>query len=564
MVALDNLCKDEHAVALHGAWPVDSKRPGPAIVVRKDEDFLPATLAELAGANPAAVVTAHRPEAVDNTLTLYQPVHRVFNLTLVEAHCESFMLPRLDPRKIESAGLVVRRLRRSEDGSQRSEDRGQKAEIRPPTSDLRSPTYDGWCSANGQLIGWVSLGDRSNPLHDRDPDPARRTNSRLTGDPGFDAKFRGPTDAMAEISTSLFTAPPDTAKATTRTLLYGVIPVTSAGRVDLPPKGDEPSRAVWEKHLSLLLRASASPRDLWASAGSQETLARKDLTDFPIRKDPEDQTAEERKADPAPIQPGPTRFVLLVRQLAQEFSLLRPLNSSTRDKLIAELNRLQLPLVNGDKKPAGDYLLAAARFYFETNDDVSNLPRPKSWPALPANPNANNLYNLLRQMSGEVTASFGSSLTRPGRFDDPDDRYVVRAFIRVKCPKGCPPRLVWSEYSEEFRIAPWFEPGPISPAPIQLPDPFDPNFRKSAKPGVTFAVPQSLAKFLNQDPKNILAGKPGPGTELGLSWICGFSIPFITICAFIVLNIILNLLNIVFHWLPFVKICIPFPTKVKK
>ncbi len=44
-----------------------------------------------------------------------------------------------------------------------------------------------------------------------------------------------------------------------------------------------------------------------------------------------------------------------------------------------------------------------------------------------------------------------------------------------------------------------------------------------------------------------------------LNWICGFSIPLITICAFFVLNIFLTLLNIVFFWLPFIKICIPFP-----
>ena len=49
---------------------------------------------------------------------------------------------------------------------------------------------------------------------------------------------------------------------------------------------------------------------------------------------------------------------------------------------------------------------------------------------------------------------------------------------------------------------------------------------------------------------------------LSLNWICGFSIPLITICAFFVLNIFLILLNIVFFWLPFIKICIPFPIPV--
>ena len=41
--------------------------------------------------------------------------------------------------------------------------------------------------------------------------------------------------------------------------------------------------------------------------------------------------------------------------------------------------------------------------------------------------------------------------------------------------------------------------------------------------------------------------------------ICSFSIPIITICAMIVLFIFVILLNIVFFWMPFLKICFPLP-----
>ena len=54
----------------------------------------------------------------------------------------------------------------------------------------------------------------------------------------------------------------------------------------------------------------------------------------------------------------------------------------------------------------------------------------------------------------------------------------------------------------------------------------------------------------------------GVGASSGgiqLDWICGFNIPLITICAFFVLNIFLTLLNLVFFWIAFIKICIPFP-----
>jgi hypothetical protein len=52
-----------------------------------------------------------------------------------------------------------------------------------------------------------------------------------------------------------------------------------------------------------------------------------------------------------------------------------------------------------------------------------------------------------------------------------------------------------------------------------------------------------------------------PGTKLGFGMICGFSIPIITICAFIVLQIFLVLFQLLFWWLPFIRICIPFPKR---
>jgi hypothetical protein len=50
-----------------------------------------------------------------------------------------------------------------------------------------------------------------------------------------------------------------------------------------------------------------------------------------------------------------------------------------------------------------------------------------------------------------------------------------------------------------------------------------------------------------------------PGWSLGM--ICSFSLPIITLCAFIVLMLFIQLLNIVFWWLPFLKICLPIPVR---
>jgi len=55
-----------------------------------------------------------------------------------------------------------------------------------------------------------------------------------------------------------------------------------------------------------------------------------------------------------------------------------------------------------------------------------------------------------------------------------------------------------------------------------------------------------------------MEGKGG-GSSVGIGWICSFSIPVITFCAFIVLNIFLSLFDLIFRWMMFIKICIPYP-----
>jgi hypothetical protein len=47
------------------------------------------------------------------------------------------------------------------------------------------------------------------------------------------------------------------------------------------------------------------------------------------------------------------------------------------------------------------------------------------------------------------------------------------------------------------------------------------------------------------------------GNPLGM--ICSISIPIITICALILLMIMVNLLDIIFHWVPYFILCLPFP-----
>jgi len=81
------------------------------------------------------------------------------------------------------------------------------------------------------------------------------------------------------------------------------------------------------------------------------------------------------------------------------------------------------------------------------------------------------------------------------------------------------------------------------------------------KRGVAFQLPPDLNNLLNRVNPGMLkgGGLADAGAPLGIAMICTFSIPIITICALIVLFIFLILLNIIFWWLPFIRICFPIP-----
>ena len=72
-------------------------------------------------------------------------------------------------------------------------------------------------------------------------------------------------------------------------------------------------------------------------------------------------------------------------------------------------------------------------------------------------------------------------------------------------------------------------------------------------------MPAELANLLRGDMKKLASGDGSPPSGVGIGWLCSFSLPIITLCAFIVLNIFLSLFNICFFWMAYLKICIPYP-----
>ena len=95
-----------------------SATSAPYLLERDDPDFVPAVLAELSSPAGHARLQATRASArgAGQVLKLYQPVQRRFHLAVIEAWCETAGRPRIDPARVEAAGLVVRRVRTGSSG----------------------------------------------------------------------------------------------------------------------------------------------------------------------------------------------------------------------------------------------------------------------------------------------------------------------------------------------------------------------------------------------------------------------------------------------------------------
>jgi hypothetical protein len=512
----------------------------PTILQRTDQEFIPAILSELSlvddaradlGLQKAASSIARDRDKV-GVLRLYQPVHRTFHVALLEVACDTVGRPRLDPQKIESAGLVVRRITEGASGT----------------------AHEAWMQSENRVRGWAGL----NPVRkeeELDPDPARRPLELRTGNGEINRRlqlWKQSAAPLSESSTPLFIAPPEVCLNARRTILYGVVPVTSSDLSE-PPPPDKPGE-----------ESAGLPR---FDSNELQEMMREHLPLF----------LQERKGGAVPIPPRAGRnftfadaedgdlqaFILSLRQLKFEFAAFD--ETANGRALYNELNRVQF---DREDRRLGDFLRDAAEVLIDLagQDGTPRTVRmPGSWPALTRAQEDRILNRVMAVLRGHLDSLTSSE----GRFEAPSSRYRLRAFIRVKRDDGCPTGIFWSDYSEPFGIVPWYENNGLPPVKISLPDPFDKDFLGKLKPNgvfkpnVTFKVPERLFNLLNKNsPDDFLKGEASESdVQLGLDWICGFNIPIITLVAFIVLSIFLSLLNLVFWWLPFVKICIPFPKK---
>jgi len=535
----------DHPVRLVGLRDSASdKSKPPFLVERRDQDFVAGLLADLQDDTTRAALLGQGPgvDPASGRARLFAPVQRVFNVAVIEAFCDEPGQPRVDRAKIESAGMVLRRVDRGPGGT----------------------GYRAWIKAGTKFFGWQAV--------DEDVDPAadKRAPAASVGHPYLNALLpsnkrvrRAGADSLGDVEVTehvipLFVAPPDVCVKARKTFLFGTVPVSSDERTESDPVsphyGQTPGeRADLAAHLVNYLRAGAKrPFTLAGQVFTTEWV----LAAAPSPEGTPDK-ARFRQIDSHTLK-------LLVQQLHIEFDAFGTSVPSCGlrallDQIHVEYDSSVSGVTRTTTESAGAFL-EKVRDVLLTAVPGATFTVPHRWGAVSA-ALADSIFSKVLQCLDDQYRKLkpGKSRFERDNSTDPEPAYVVRCFIRIKPEHpGCPSRLVWSACSKEFTIAPWYESAGTPPTLVPLPDLFDRNLLKKLKPGVAFVLPPKLAGLLKSDPMKLRDGEGG-GIDIG--WICSFSIPIITLCAFIVLMIFLQILNLIFFWLPFLKICIPFPKK---
>jgi len=167
----------------------------------------------------------------------------------------------------------------------------------------------------------------------------------------------------------------------------------------------------------------------------------------------------------------------------------------------------------------------------------------------------------------------------PGSWDKDEAWFVIRCvFERPRCGPGN--QVVVSNATEPFQMAAFFDPdGPARPVRIPMPLDVSPAGLRKYKKNTTFMISDMLCGQIerikklslgdlvlsvlpwpfHKDLPNVGAGgscKKG-GLDIGM-W-CSLSIPIVTLCALILLIIMVALFDLFFKWLPFLFVCLPIP-----
>lgn len=157
----------------------------------------------------------------------------------------------------------------------------------------------------------------------------------------------------------------------------------------------------------------------------------------------------------------------------------------------------------------------------------------------------------------EAKGAEEAPVTVPKLRPDTGETFVVRCVYERPL---CSQKRYWvSQPSIVFQMASFYDPdAPARPVRMQLPDMSMSSLRRFKK-GVGFIMSPDLQGKIGGIGSSEIDLLDRNLLELGLGYLCTFSLPIITLCAFILLLVMVIVLNLVFWWLPFFKICLPVP-----
>jgi hypothetical protein len=233
-------------------------------------------------------------------------------------------------------------------------------------------------------------------------------------------------------------------------------------------------------------------------------------------------------------------------------------------------------LITGDPVVGG--LPGATQNAINADDDAihnllaRNPALPEDAPGVDRRNLTQKLLDALRELDDAADAAGSGSVAAPRETQRPptlpplnaqgDDLYVIRCvYTRPNCGKNAVP--VVSDASEPFRLAGFFDAdAPQRPIRVALPVDTTPAALRKYDRNVAFQLSNELRKQMSRvkGMKELMDGDVDSPSGLDISVICSLSIPIITLCALIVLMLMVSLLNIIFWWLPFFITCFPVPT----
>lgn len=529
-----------HAPRLHNPWFAPSEE-GVTLHRYFDEQFVPRfiqeAMAQRLGATRAQAWYSADRFGHQDLPTLRLPMHQTFYVACCEVSCEfhaaaAHALPAFDPQRILNAGFVVRR--------------------RTSTGEVQR-----WMLREGQPLGW-----QGGSIAAQDPDDYRRyLKLKLVAaqypEPSYSGEETHPLHAL-----SVRSRPTETGSRQ-HTLLWGYVPLGGSYRNEsaAPPSAAAVQALAQEVHWPFGLRDSRAwqPQDHRPALRGMAGLALYELLDLLLLRhrvfDSSDDDNSALRATLADIHFYPS----LTPRPPHAFnpydappaatrgeSLLSWIDSS-RDALLAWLSQIS----------SGQASVGALPLPRQTGVDGAGAPlssaRGDDLYLTAAQAQTLRAQLLARGSRAMATADTGLAMPRYG--PGSDERYFIVPFLRWRDECGCE-QISWgAQHSIDFRVVSPFDPQASRPRAILLPGLDD--LKRGAAKGVTLVAPKSLATLLRKIKPDMDLGTGGPGNPSGLCWNFSLSIPVVTIVAFILLMIVINLLNLIFFWLPWAFLALP-------